>query len=75
MMADNADQVKGRLEEAAGAVTGDADLEAEGKADRHAGDAKEKVGQVKDKVEEVIAKAEHKAGEVIDKAKDALHHK
>jgi hypothetical protein len=30
---------------------------------------------VKDKVEAVIEKAEDKAGEVIDKAKDALHRK
>ncbi len=74
-MGDQADQAKGRVKEAAGVLSGDADLEAEGKADRRVGEAKEKVGHVKDKVEEVIERAEHKAGEVIDKAKDALHHK
>lgn len=74
-MAGKADQVKGQVKEAAGALTGDADLEAEGKADRRAGEAKEQVGHAKDKVEGAIDKAEHKAGGVIDKAKKLLHHK
>ena len=63
-MGAESDQVKGKAKEVVGIVTGDKDLESEGKADRHAGEAKEKVNKVKDKVEEVI-----------DKAKDALHRK
>lgn len=58
------DELKGRAKEAAGIVTGDEDLEAEGKADRLSGEIKEKVEQAKDKIEEVI-----------DKAKDTLHRK
>jgi hypothetical protein len=42
-------------------LTGNKDLEAEGKADRQAGVAKEKVGHAKDRVEEVIERVEHKA--------------
>lgn len=63
-MAGKSDQVKGKVKEAVGSLTGDKDLESEGKVDRRAGEAKEKVGQAKDKVEEVI-----------DKAKNALHRK
>ena len=50
-------------------LTGNKDLEAEGKADRQAGVAKEKGGHAKDRVEEVIERVEHKAREVIDKTK------
>ncbi len=72
-MAGKTEQVKGQAKEAVGSLTGDKDLQAEGKADRQAGEAKEKVGHAKDKVEEVTEKAEHKAGEVIDKVKDVAH--
>ena len=60
-MSGTADEVKGRLKEAAGALTGDKDLESEGKADRVSGEIKDKIEDAKDKVEEVV-----------DKAKDAL---
>ena len=63
-MTGTSDEAKGRIKEAAGALTGDKDLESEGKADRLTGEIKEKVEHAKDKVEEVI-----------DKAKDALHRK
>lgn len=62
-MGEKADKAKGRVKEAAGALTGDEDLESEGKADRAAGEVKEKVGDVKDTVEEAV-----------DKVKDVLHH-
>ena len=58
------DQVKGQVKEAVGSLTGDKDLESEGKADRRAGETKEKVDHAKDKVEEMI-----------DKAKEAMHRK
>jgi len=63
-MGEKTDEAKGRVKEAAGALTGDKDLESEGKTDRHAGEVKEKVEHAKDKVEDVI-----------HKAKDALHRK
>lgn len=47
-MAAKSDQVKGRAKEAIGGVIGDKDLEAEGKADRRAGDPKEKVEAMTD---------------------------
>ena len=74
-MGEKTDQAKGRVKEAAGALTGDKDLESEGKADRRAGEVKEKLGHAKDKVEEVVDKAEGQVEELVDKAKDALHRK
>lgn len=62
MMSSNSDQVKGRLEEAAGALADDDELKRKGKADQRAGDAKEVVQDVADKAEDVI-----------DDVKQALH--
>ena len=74
-MAGKTDQVKGQVKEAVGSLTGDKDLESEGKADRRAGETKEKVDHAKDKVEGVIDQAEEKVEETIDKAKEAMHRK
>jgi uncharacterized protein YjbJ (UPF0337 family) len=63
-MGEKSDQMKGRVKEAVGDLTDDDDLKREGKADRLAGEVKEKVGVAKDKVEEVI-----------DKTKDAVQGK
>jgi uncharacterized protein YjbJ (UPF0337 family) len=63
-MSAKSDQVKGHVKEAAGVVSGDKDLESEGKTDRRTGEAEEKIDHAKDKVEEVV-----------DKGKDALHRK
>jgi uncharacterized protein YjbJ (UPF0337 family) len=60
-MGAKSDQVKGRAKEAAGTLTGDRDLESEGKADRRAGEGKARLGHAEDKAEEAV-----------DKAKDAL---
>jgi uncharacterized protein YjbJ (UPF0337 family) len=62
------DQVKGRAEEAVGRLVGDEDLEAEGKADRLAGEGKEKVEAVIDKAKDVVET-------VIDKVKDVANRK
>jgi uncharacterized protein YjbJ (UPF0337 family) len=43
-------QVKGAIKDAAGGLTGDAKLQAEGKADKIEGKAREKLGDVKDAV-------------------------
>ncbi len=50
------DQGKGRLKEAAGDLTGDEDLKAEGKVDRASGTIKEKVGDAADKAKEAISR-------------------
>ncbi len=56
----NSDDVKGRIKEAAGDVTGDKDLQNEGKTDQTAGNIKEKAGNavdaVKDKIDDVLHK-------------------
>ena len=42
------DKAKGRVKEAAGAVTGDETRKSEGRADQRSGTAKEKKGKLKD---------------------------
>jgi uncharacterized protein YjbJ (UPF0337 family) len=74
-VSEKTEQVKGNAKEAVGRLTGNKDLESEGKADRRAGEAKEKLSDAKGKVEEVIDKVEGKVEEVIDKTKDASHPK
>jgi uncharacterized protein YjbJ (UPF0337 family) len=51
------DQVKGQAKEVGGTLTGNEELEAEGKADRRAGEVKAKLGHVEDKAEELIDRA------------------
>ncbi|MES5045878.1 CsbD family protein [Rhizobium nepotum] len=47
-------QAKGTIKEAAGKITGNDKLQAEGKAEKLAGQAQEKLGQAKDAVNKVI---------------------
>jgi uncharacterized protein YjbJ (UPF0337 family) len=63
-MSAKSDQIKGQAKEAAGVLTGDKDLESEGKTDRRTGEAEEKIDHAQDKVEEAI-----------DKTKDAMYRK
>ena len=74
-MSAESDQVKGKVKQAAGIVTGDTDLESEGRSDRRIGQAKEKIEDAKGNVEELIETAKDKVEEVIDKGEDALHRK
>ena len=48
------DDAKGRVKEAAGALTGDDSLKREGKVDRAAGSVKDKVGDAADKAKDVV---------------------
>ena len=50
----NTDDGKGRIEEAAGDLTGNDDLKREGKVDRAAGAAKEKLDDAADKVKDTV---------------------
>jgi len=52
----SANQAKGAIKEAAGKMTGDAKLEAEGKADKAAGKVQNAVGGLKDAVREAADK-------------------
>jgi uncharacterized protein YjbJ (UPF0337 family) len=72
-MGATSDKVQGQAKEVAGIVTGDKDLEAEGKTDRQTGEAEEKLDKVKDKVADVVDEVKDKADEVVDKVKDTLH--
>ena len=60
-MGSNADEAKGRMKEAAGTLSGDKDLEHEGKLDRAGGAVKDKAEDAKDKV-----------GDAVDAIKDKL---
>jgi len=53
-MGGTADEAKGRVKEAAGALTDDDDLRNEGKADQIAGKVKNAAETVKDKVEDAV---------------------
>ncbi len=52
----NTDTVKGRAKQAAGDLTDDDELKAEGKVDEAIGKAKDLVGNVADKAEDAIDK-------------------
>jgi uncharacterized protein YjbJ (UPF0337 family) len=52
----NADDAKGRLKEAAGDISGDKNLQREGKVDQAGGKAKAGVGKVTDKVKDMLHK-------------------
>ena len=53
-MAENLDDAKGRVKEAAGDLTDDNSLKNEGKVDRASGEVKDKVGDAADKVKDVV---------------------
>jgi uncharacterized protein YjbJ (UPF0337 family) len=55
-MANNMDDLKGRVKEAAGDLTDDQELKNEGKVDQASGAVKDKVGDVADKVKDVFGK-------------------
>ena len=56
-MGGKTDEVKGRVKEAAGAITDDDKLRREGKADQAAGKVKQTVDKVVDKAKDAINKA------------------
>lgn len=53
-MSGKTDEVKGRIKEAAGALTGNDKLREEGKTDQAVGKAKQAVQKVADKVKEAV---------------------
>lgn len=62
MASGKSDQVKGRVKEAAGRLSGDKKLRREGKADQAAGKLKEAAERVKKKVEKAIDDVKDSAG-------------
>jgi uncharacterized protein YjbJ (UPF0337 family) len=59
-MGENIDDAKGRVKEAAGDLTGDKDLQREGKIDQATSDVKEKVGDAADKAKDVVTSDDDK---------------
>ena len=59
MADDKFDKAKGRAKEAAGDLTGNRDLEREGKVDRTSGGIKEKLNEVTDKVKGALRRDDH----------------
>ena len=55
-MSGTADDAKGRVKEAAGALTGDDDLKREGKLDQAGGKVKDTIDDAVDKVKDVFKK-------------------
>jgi uncharacterized protein YjbJ (UPF0337 family) len=55
-----ADELKGRVKEAAGDLTDDEGLEAEGKTDQAGGKIKQRLADAKDKGEELVDKVKDK---------------
>ena len=53
-MSGKTDQAKGRIKQAAGDLTGNDDLEREGKADEAAGKTKEFIGDAKKSMEDAV---------------------
>ena len=54
VMPENTDDAKGRVKEAAGDLTGDKDLQREGKIDQATGKVKDAVGDAADKVKDAV---------------------
>ena len=50
----NADEAKGRIKEAAGDLTGDKDLQREGKVDQASGKAKDAIDDASDKAKDAL---------------------
>jgi uncharacterized protein YjbJ (UPF0337 family) len=67
-MGANSEELKGRVKEAAGALSGDKKVERAGKADRAAASAKRKAHDVTRNVDDVIDAAKEKAVQVSDGA-------
>ena len=55
MASGKSDELKGRVKEAAGALTGDTKLKREGKADQAVGKIKQNVEKVIDKVKDALS--------------------
>lgn len=71
-MAINQDSIKGRAKIAAGAVTGNKDLENEGRIDRLAGDAKRQLSEAADKAKKLLDGGSSQASGWVDKAKASV---
>ena len=67
------DQAKAHAKEAAGLITGHEDLQAQGTAERVAGEAQGRTDKVKNMVEGGLDKVPRALNNILNKAKNALH--
>lgn len=67
---DNLDQTTGKIKQSVGDLTGNKDLEREGKADERAGDVKEIVGSAVDRSKGLAEDVRDKVEHAVDRAKD-----
>lgn len=70
-MAIKTDDIKGRAKIAAGAVTGNKELENEGRVDRMAGDAKKQLDKIAGKAKDLLGTGTSQASGWVDQAKSA----
>jgi len=74
-MAGKIEKAKGKIKVALGSLTGNKELESEGRLDRRAGQAKETISRVKSKVDATADNVERKAVKATDNARDAARRK
>ncbi len=74
-MSARTDEWKGRVKQAAGALTGNRRLEREGRADRRAADAKRRLARARGRVDEVLDEAAGAVEDTIDTVKDSWRSK
>ena len=70
LMSANTDDVKGRLKEAAGALTGDKKLKREGQVDQAGARVKNAADSARDNVGEVVDSLKERASDAVDSMKD-----
>jgi len=70
MTGSKADEVKGRVKEAVGDLTGDERTKAEGQKDQAGAKVKQAAEDARDKVEDLAEKAKDKVVDLVDRAKD-----
>jgi uncharacterized protein YjbJ (UPF0337 family) len=74
-MAGKIEKTIGKVKVALGSLTGNREMEIEGRLDRGAGRAKEKIARVRSKVDATADKAERSAVRATDSARDAARRK
>jgi uncharacterized protein YjbJ (UPF0337 family) len=66
------DAAKGRAKEAAGALTGDEELKATGKAEQSSAERRQTIDDAADRAKSAVSDAAEKAQGAIDSAKDKM---
>ncbi len=70
-MSARTDEIKGRVKQAVGVLTGNRRWEREGRADRHAAQAKRRVARTRGKVDDALDEATGAVQDTIDAVKES----